>query len=97
MAFQLRKAVESQVRRGTALVETAAGEVLDRLSILRIKAERIKDESRLIHIHRELAAMEHAAGSWLHQSQAEALLDQLQQVNERLWDVEDSLRDCEAA
>jgi hypothetical protein len=84
-------------RRGTALVETAAGEVLDRLSVLRIKAERVREEFRPAHARGELAAVGRSARRWLGGPQAEALLARLKGVNERLWRVEDSLRDCEAA
>jgi predicted nucleic acid-binding Zn-ribbon protein len=96
MAAALRELVRDQAQRGTVMVQTAAGEVLDRLSILRIKRERFMDAVRLTHVRRELATLEHAAGEWLGDTQVEDLLARLKEVNERLWDVEDALRDNEA-
>jgi hypothetical protein len=77
-------------------VATAPPEVADRLSILRIKGERISDEGKLVHVRRELALLERAATSLRWTEEAERLSRELKGVNERLWDVEDRLREHEA-
>ena len=77
-------------------VEVALGDVVDRVTILRIKALRLRDEARIANVRAELAALEQAWG-------AEALpaMETLPQwarlvvVNEGLWDVEDALREHE--
>jgi hypothetical protein len=64
-------------------VEINAGELLDKLTILRIKAERVTDQSKLMHVHRELAWLEEARTEGLPQS---VILDdpesQLKEINE---------------
>lgn len=78
-------------------VEVPLGEVIDKITILRIKAAQIHDASKLANVRRELAALE---GAWEEEQgslSAVVELDALQDVNQRLWDVEDALRDLERA
>jgi len=75
------------------LVPVAFGELLDKISILQIKAERITDEAKLANVRTELSALEttwmsHPAGG---QDVAQLRAD-LKAVNERLWDIEDNIR-----
>src|SRR5262249_49476946 len=94
MADELRKLL-SKRQRGAACIEAPPGELLDRLTIARLKAQRIKDATKLVHIRIELAALETAlreqVPGW---EKAQGLIEQLQAVNADLWDVEDHLRDC---
>lgn len=74
-------------------VEIAPGELFDKLSILEIKTERIRDPDRLRHVQAEyeclLAGREfYLPASW----KLEALFAELKCVNEELWDIEDRLR-----
>ena len=72
------------------------GELIDKITILRIKAERIADASKLGNIRRELALLEDIArDEGLVGAAIESLADRLAQVNASLWDVEDALRACE--
>ena len=75
----------------------SAGELLDRISILDLKAERIDDAGKRARVRAEraqLVAARDAAGLPL---RALAPLDaELRRVNGELWDVEDRLRACEA-
>lgn len=93
MAAELAKAVAARGGRGLARLEVSAGELADRISILRIKAERIQDAGKRAHVLAELAASEAAqreAGPW---PEAVAQMEaRLREVNEGLWDVEDALR-----
>ena len=78
-------------------VPTSPGEFLDKLSILEIKSERIHDATKLEHIRRELELLQSAwQATPLAQRDVSALRAELKQVNERLWDVEDRIREKEA-
>lgn len=69
------------------------GELLDKIAILQIKSERIRDEAKLANIRHELTALETtwmahpAAGHDIVRLRAE-----LKAVNERLWVIEDDIR-----
>ena len=79
------------------LIPVSPGELLDKITILRIKAVRILDAAKLANVKRELALLEEAwdaAGGAGHDvSQHEHALEH---VNEQLWDIEDRIRDKEA-
>jgi len=79
-------------------IETSPGEFLDKLSILEIKAERITDAPKLANVRRELDLLR---GTWeaspLADRDVSAALVELKQVNVTLWEVEDRLREKEAA
>jgi len=79
------------------LVPVSPGELLDKITILRIKAARIVDAAKLTNVKLELALLE---ATWRDSGCAARGLAQdehaLQQVNERLWDIEDRIRDKEA-
>lgn len=78
-------------------VEVPLGEVVDKITILRIKAAQIHDPDRRANVLRELVTLEAAWAD--EQGPVDALeeLLPLQDVNQRLWDVEDALRDLERA
>lgn len=80
------------------LVPVSAGELIDKITILRLKSERIGDASRLVNVRRELQALERVAAESLPDADGlEGLTGELRAVNTRLWEIEDSIRDCEAA
>ena len=73
------------------------GDIVDKITILRIKFDRLRDSAARDNVSRELAMLERiyvesfpAAGP-----DADRLADQLHEVNQALWDVEDELRECE--
>ena len=74
-------------------VPVSFGELLDKISILQIKSERMSDEAKLANVRRELSALEKtwmahpAAGGDIARLRAD-----LKAVNERLWDIEDEVR-----
>jgi len=81
-------------------VPVSIGELLDKITILEIKAERIADAAKRANIERELALLnERCATLGLDRTKAKAeiarLIAELGQVNRRLWDVEDDLRRLE--
>jgi hypothetical protein len=83
--------------RNTILAPVSAGELVDKLTILRIKSARITDTTKLENVHREMDQLEAIAGRILPElDQIEPLVADLAQVNGRLWQVEDDIRQCEA-
>lgn len=77
-------------------VPVSPGEVLDKITILEIKSERIKDEEKLINVRRELALLKETwAQSVVEDEVIRQLHDQLKEINETLWDIEDDIRDEE--
>lgn len=73
----------------------SAGELLDKITILRIKQQRLTDSAKLANVGRERQALEQVAVDLLGDQALAGLLQQLQSVNETLWDIEDAIRDCE--
>ncbi|MBD9368694.1 DUF6165 family protein [Xanthomonas sp. XNM01] len=79
-------------------VPVSFGELLDKISILQIKSERMSDEAKLVNVRSELSALE---TTWMAHPAAVGnivqLRAQLREVNERLWDIEDEIRVKEKA
>jgi hypothetical protein len=79
-------------------VPVSAGELLDKITILRIKSQRIRDATKLANVRLELDLLERTWATLGPAVQAVAADEQaLQAVNERLWDIEDRIRGKEAA
>ena len=78
-------------------IEVPLGEVVDKITILRIKAARIGDEAKRANVRRELHELESAWEAARGPVDGLEELDPLQAVNQRLWDVEDELRVLERA
>ena len=77
-------------------IDAAPGELIDKITILEIKAERIDDEMKRANVTFELATLTQARDVAIETSgQIRALSDQLKSVNERLWETEDAIRKCE--
>jgi hypothetical protein len=78
-------------------VPVSPGELIDKITILRIKSARIEDAGRLANVRRELALLEH---HWRQSVPASAELAAdaaaLERVNSELWDIEDRIREHEA-
>ena len=80
------------------LVPVSYGELLDKIAILQIKAERMSDPAKVANVQRELSALER---TWMAHPAAvqdiARLRADLKAVNERLWVIEDDIRDKERA
>ena len=80
------------------LVPVSPGELLDKITILRIKTARILDAAKLGNVRLELDLLER---TWRDSpfAAADVARDErtLQEVNERLWDIEDRIREKEAS
>ena len=78
------------------MVEVAPGELIDKITILQIKCERMDDAEKLKNVRVELEVLEAARDSSMGKSdQLDALSQDLKAVNEALWEIEDQIRDCE--
>ncbi len=78
------------------LIPVSAGELLDKLTILLIKKERIADTAKLENIIMELGQLQAVYNQRIKQSaDLDALISELRLVNEALWDIEDKIRGCE--
>jgi hypothetical protein len=79
------------------LVPISPGELLDKITILRIKVAHIQDTAKIANVKLELSLLEQ---TWREAGSATAAVAHeeraLQDVNERLWDIEDRIRDKEA-
>ena len=78
------------------LTEISAGELLDKISILEIKLDNIKDKDKLIEINKEYKSLEEAKKSNIKISEnLEKLVNQLKEINLKLWNIEEQKRLCE--
>lgn len=79
-------------------IPISPGELLDKITILRIKSQRMSDPRKLHNVRLELEAL---AATWVGSAYASAAIDAdvdaLMTVNERLWVIEDDIRDKERA
>lgn len=72
------------------------GELLDKITILEIKGERIGDDAKRANVLRELNALQEVVSR--HGPMPDggaALIGELRAINAALWDIEDEIRDCE--
>ena len=75
-------------------IQVSVGELLDKISILKIKKTRIKDDKKLFNINKELIYLE--SKLYNHGAEIESYFQQLYEINSELWDIENSKRRCEA-
>ncbi len=82
---------------GTVLqVEVSPGELIDKITILEIKADRIADPDKLANVHRELRSLTATREEAVDTSpELDEFTAELRRINERLWEIEDDIRDCE--
>jgi hypothetical protein len=80
---------------GTLAVPISPGELLDKISILEIKLERIADRPKQENVRRELTVLTDVRRALPQTADLAGLTTDLKSVNERLWDVEDAIRECE--
>jgi len=79
-------------------VEVSVGELLDKITILEIKSERIPDPAKLANVGKELELLRTTwQASPLAATDVSAEMIALKTVNEELWEIEDDIRRHEAA
>ena len=78
------------------LSEISAGELLDKISILEIKLEKVKDKTALEEVNKEYKILKEVQNSSLELTEKlKILFQEIKEVNLNLWNVEDKLRICE--
>jgi len=78
------------------IVEVSIGELLDKISILEIKLEKIKDPEKLKYINNELSILKNQLEKNVKTDESLSKLYQsLKEVNAKLWIIEDDKRECE--
>ena len=79
-------------------VPVSPGEVLDKITILEIKSERIKDPEKVANVRVELTLLQETWSENIRDTeQIRKLHAQLKGINEALWEIEDDIRDKERA
>ncbi|HEY4369882.1 MAG TPA: DUF6165 family protein [Steroidobacteraceae bacterium] len=80
------------------LVPISPGELIDKITILQIKSERMSDAAKLANVRTELGLLE---STWRSSAHGTANIDaewaELKRINEQLWVIEDDIRDKERA
>ena len=75
------------------LAEISAGELLDKITILEIKKEKIKDGQKLKDISKELSSLKKTSDEKIpDKSEINNLIINLKQINLKLWDIEENKR-----
>ena len=78
------------------LVEVSVGELLDKISILEIKQEKIRDSEKLKFINDEHSILKNQLNNNVKSDQKlNELFESLKQINAKLWVIEDDKRQCE--
>jgi len=73
----------------------SVGELMDKISILKIKKKNITDEKKLLFINEELRLLSSTLNAVVQDNKINEFLDKLIEVNSKLWKIEDDIRLCE--
>jgi hypothetical protein len=77
-------------------IEVSWGEYFDKLTILEIKYEKISDESKRENIAKGIKALLTEGRSLAdHEAEIQSLVQELKEINRKLWDIEEGKRECE--
>ena len=72
-------------------VPVSLGELVDKITILEIKSEKIKNQDALLNVQKELLAL-----TCVHCPTVDAeIIRELKTINEKIWEIEDGVRECE--
>jgi len=74
-------------------IEVSNGELIDKLSILEIKLRKIQDNEKLKNVHKEYTLLEKAARLIIEKDNP--LYKKLLDINQKLWEIEDKIRELE--
>jgi hypothetical protein len=84
-----------RLQTGTALAPIAFGELVDKISILEIKSDRIADPAKNSNVRRELEVLNAVLANFTLAPGFAEIKAELRRINETLWDLEDEVRRCE--
>ena len=71
------------------------GELVDKISILMIKEKNISDSIKLKHVTKELEFLRKTLKEYISEDKINEFLQKLVNINSKLWDIEDNIRECE--
>ena len=71
------------------------GELVDKISILIIKQKNIIDKIKLDHVKKELDFLQKTLMNYVQQEEINNYLENLININSKLWNIEDDIRECE--
>ena len=71
------------------------GELVDKISILIIKHKNITDETKRDHVKKELDFLQKTLINYVQQEEINNYLENLININSKLWNIEDDIRECE--
>ena len=71
------------------------GELVDKVSILIIKQKNITDKSKLDHVKKELDFLQKTLMNYIQKQEINDFLENLININSKLWNIEDDIRECE--
>ena len=71
------------------------GELVDKISILMIKKKNISDSIKLQHVNKELEFLEKTLKKYISEDEINEFLLKLVNINSKLWEIEDDIRECE--
>ena len=78
------------------LAEISAGELVDKITILEIKKNKISDEKKIVEVNKELNSLKKTFDKFItKKSLIEKHFIQLKDINLKLWNIEDGKRECE--
>ena len=89
--------VHESAQRNVPMVALSWGEVIDKITILEIKQQRLSSAQAIDNVRRELAALNKVVAATTVPDGLAALKQALRTVNEKLWDIENKIRAKEAA
>jgi tetratricopeptide (TPR) repeat protein len=96
MAEALSQELQPRPMIASVPIDVAPGELLDKITILEIKRERINDPAKLRNVLRELSVLSESRESTIPLSdELNPMIHELKAVNEAIWEAEDQIRDCE--
>jgi hypothetical protein len=71
------------------------GELVDKISILMIKKKNISNSIKLQHVNKELEFLQKTLKKYISEEEINEFLLKLVNINSKLWDIEDYIRECE--
>ena len=71
------------------------GEIVDKISILMIKKKNISDSIKLEHVTKELEFLQKTLKKYISEDEINDFLQKLVNINSKLWNIEDEIRECE--
>ena len=78
------------------LAEISAGELFDKITILEIKKQKISNSEKLVDVEKELKSLKDTVGKFIpNQSSISKHVNDLKEINLKLWDIEDGKRAAE--